>query len=89
MSNQHDYDEVEVHGVRDLNKEPGGYPGCEPDETCCEMDDENPQFFSVYGHLKEGGCECFGDFSTRDLANQYARELSAKYGWEFRQLVSL
>lgn len=70
-----DYDAFEIHGVRDV-----GDPA-RPGSTCCEVDDENPQFFSVYAHLKEGGVECVGDHATRELAKDYASELSAKYGF--------
>lgn len=71
----HRYDAIEVHGVRDLN-EPNDQTG-----TCCEVDDENPQFFSVYLHCRNGGMECVGDFSTIELAKQYAKDLSRDYGW--------
>lgn len=76
IGNNHDrYDAIEIHGVRDHNS-----PG-DPNGTCCEVDNENPQFFSVYVHLKEGGIECVGDFSTHDLAVLYANELAEKYHW--------
>ena len=70
-----DYDAVEIHGVRDLNSSI-------PDEgTCCEIDDANPQFFSVYAHLKAGGVECIGDFQTHAMAIEYAKDVAAKYEW--------
>lgn len=69
------YDLIEIHGVRDLH-EPG-----DPAGTCCEVDDEDPQFFSVYLRLTGGGVECIGDFGTNDLARRYAREVGAQYGW--------
>lgn len=72
-----DYDALEIHGVRDLN-EPGDVNG-----TCCEVDDENPQFYATYAHLKMGGIICVGDFGTNLLAEQYARELAEKYGWQY------
>lgn len=75
----HEFDGLEIHGVRDHHA-----PG-DPNGTCCEVDNENPQFFSVYAHLKPtaeyGGVECVGDFATHSLAEQYAKELGAKYGW--------
>ncbi|MDK9702506.1 MAG: hypothetical protein OEL20_05155 [Sulfuritalea sp.] len=117
----HQYDALEVHGVRDLDEAgtlflnhygcPCGTkwvdewscqcndrcPSCnkeiEPSEsedlstttaragTNCEVDDENPQFFSVYAHRKEGGVVCVGDCATAELAMRYASELSATYGW--------
>ena len=73
------YDAVEIHGVRDQHA-----PG-DPLGTWCEVDDENPQFFSVYVHLRpsatSSGLECVGDFETHSLAEQYAKELGEKYGW--------
>lgn len=72
-----DYDALEIHGVRDLN-EPGDVNG-----TCCEVDDENPQFYATYAHLKMGGIVCVGDFGTNLLAEQYARELAETYGWQY------
>lgn len=71
----HDYDAIEIQGVRNL------YDEGDPRGTCIEVDTENPQFYAVYIHLKSGGCECVGDMGTQALANVYANELSAKYGW--------
>ena len=79
------YDAVEIHGVRDQHA-----PG-DPLGTWCEMDDENPQFFSVYVHFKPsattGGVECVGDFETHLMAEQYAKELGEKYGWPVHDYV--
>lgn len=66
----HNFDAIEIHGVKKL-------PG-----DSVEVDDENPDFFSLYLHVVAGGTECVGDFSTRELANQYADELSIKYKWK-------
>lgn len=68
------FDAIEVHGVADLG--PDGHGG-----TLCEMDDENPQFYSVYLHLTGGGVDCVGDFSDFADANDYARELGDLYHW--------
>ena len=75
------YDALEVQGVRDINS---------PDDqggSCCEVDNENPQFFSVYAHLKEGGVECVGDFATHILANAYATKLATKHRWPIYDCV--
>lgn len=56
--------------------------------TVCEVDNEDPEFFSVYAHRKEGGVECVGDFGTHDLATQYAGELAQKYGWMVRNYAN-
>lgn len=75
------YHGLDIHGVRDQH---------DPDDpmgTCCEVDDENPQFFSVYARYKpksKTGCIevlCIGDFGTYELAKAYACELSQAYNW--------
>lgn len=79
--NTHLYHGLEIHGVRDQN---------EPDDpmgTCCEVDDENPEFFSVYARYKPNqvnGCIevlCVGDFSDYVMAKDYACELSRAHRW--------
>jgi hypothetical protein len=80
-----DYDALEIQGVRNLNAldDPAG--------TCCEVDNENPQFFSVYAHLRQdgqkGGVECVGDFANYASANSYAWELAEQYQWPVRDYV--
>lgn len=76
-----EYDALEIQGVRDSN-----LPG-DPEGSCCEVDNENPQFISVYVHLKKGGVECVGDFATHALAEAYAKELAVQYHWPIRDLV--
>jgi len=70
------YDAIEIHGVRNAHN------ADDADGTCFEVDDENPEQFSLYLHIVSGGVECVGDFSTRELANQYAEELSKQYKWK-------
>ena len=72
---QDEYDAIEINGVRDQHM-PGDAQG-----TCCEVDNETPQFFSVYAHLKEGGVECIGDFEAHTMAVVYANELAKQYDW--------
>lgn len=74
VNNPADYDSLEVHGV---SEEEDGYGG-----TACEIDDENPEFFSVYAHLKQGGVECIGDFRTTEDAIAYAKEIAALHGYD-------
>lgn len=38
-------------------------------------DDREPQFWSVYLHLKEGGCECVADVNTQKQAQELAEVL--------------
>ena len=67
------YDFLEVHGVRDQSRNRIG--------TEVEVDNASPQFYSVFAHAAEGGMECLGDFSTRELALVYANELNVFYKW--------
>lgn len=76
----HQYDAVEVHGVRNFAS--GTDSG-----TCYEIDNITPTSFSVYVHLKEGGLDCVGDFGKYDDAVQYGAEVSAEYGWPVRNYV--
>lgn len=70
------YDAIEVHGVRNIS-EPN-----DPNGTCFEVDNENPELYSVYLHLVVGGVECVGDFSTHEKALVYADELASAHSWE-------
>ena len=71
---EHLYDAFEIHGVRDL------LAGTGASETHYEIDNVNPQSFSVYAHLIEGGVDAVGDFSSYQLAAGYAAELSELHG---------
>lgn len=62
------FDALEVHGVRDL----GPARGLPAGDTWCEVDDAEPEFFSVYAHLAEGGVECLEDFATLAEAEAWA-----------------
>lgn len=70
------YDALVVSGVRETY-----FPQI-PDDMFCEMDNDDPQFFSVYARIKGTmEVECVGDFGTHQLAREYATELSGQYGW--------
>ena len=85
IRNPADYDALEVHGVRDLmpahQKDMGNSYNADRDGTMCEVDDDSPEFFSVYAHLAQNGVECIGDFPTLALAIVYAKTISAQYRW--------
>lgn len=66
------YDAVEVHPVRE-------YPDTEGGTFCEQCEPEEAHFWSVYGHLKEGGLECFEDFETEEKAEAFAAKLLAAY----------
>lgn len=57
------FDAVELHGVS----------RCGDD---IEVDDTNPDFFSVYLHLKSGGVDCVGDYGMQRFAELRAREIA-------------
>lgn len=74
-ANAINFDAIEVQGVRevvDLD---------DPSSNSIEVNNANPDFYSVYVHRKAGGVECIGDHGSHTLAAQYASELSEKYGW--------
>ena len=73
MQDPSQYDAVEIHGVRDLK------PSDDSIGTVCEVDEDDPEFFSVYVHLVAGGLECIGDFGNRKLAVDYAADIDKKY----------
>lgn len=80
------FSSVEIQGVRDEHapRDPGG--------STVNVDNVDPQFYSVYLHLKPnddcGGTECVGDFASYERATAYAKELSDQHGWEVHDFVS-
>ncbi|MCU6501999.1 hypothetical protein LPN04_29825 [Rugamonas sp. A1-17] len=76
------YDAVEVHGVRDKIGDAGN-----GGETCVEIENVHPKFFSVYIHLKDDGLECVGDFEAYADARTYADELAKQYSWKVLDAV--
>lgn len=76
----HHYDAVEVHGVRNF--------ACGTDDgTYYEIDNLTPTAFSVYVHIKDGGIDCVGDFTSYDDAFQYGAEVGAQYELPVRNHV--
>lgn len=71
------YDAVEVHGCRQESVGPA------TGDVVIEMNDDNPEFFGVYLHLKTGGVECVEDFRTMIDAMAYAEELAERHGYDF------
>jgi len=72
-----DFDAIEIHGVRAVNES----------GTICEINDNDPDTFSVYVHRKEGGIECVGDFSNAELATSYAEELGSLHTWKVYSFI--
>lgn len=75
-NDQSRFDAIELQGVR-------SYP-VDDSKGSVEytVDNENPDGFSVYLHLIEGGVECVGDFSRYTDALQYTLELSDELSLE-------
>lgn len=71
------YDAIEIHGVREIETD----GDADDDRANCIVDDENPQFYSVYVHQIAGGVDCVGDFGLTDFAEEYASSLASTYGW--------
>lgn len=63
------FDGTEIHGV------------CYVGDTDVEVNDENPDFYSTYVHLKSGGVACVGDFPSLPMAQAHAELLNDRYGW--------
>ena len=65
----HNYDGLELAPVTEYEDRDGV-------KYCERVDDPaEAQFWSVYGHLREGGVECLEDFDTEQEAASFAKEL--------------
>lgn len=69
----HAFDGLEIHPVRELTDETDGTRYCE------QCTPQEAQFWSVYGHLREGGVLCLEDFETEAAARRYAHNLLADW----------
>lgn len=71
------FDGLEIHPVRDINRDRELTEADSIDrETRCEpCEIEKAEFWSVYGHCKEGGIECLDDFSSPLEARTFANKL--------------
>jgi len=74
------FDAIALHGTRLVDYDETG-------RRLIEVDDLDPQFWSLYLRQIEGGVVCIADLSTRAKAEQYAVSLSAKYGFRFDDSV--
>lgn len=69
------FDAVEIHGVRHFPD------ASDPMQTCWEVDDDHPSFFSVYLHCVAGGVICCADLPTHPIALHCARVVARGHGW--------
>jgi hypothetical protein len=69
-----EFDGLEIHPVRECTED-DRFTYCEP----CSP--EKADFWSVYGHLREGGVECFEDFKTEAEARAFAETLLSAWPW--------
>lgn len=60
MQNHKQYDAIEIHGVAELG------------HGVCEVDDDHPDFYSVYLHLIPGCVDCHSDHDTHEAAQKTA-----------------
>lgn len=68
------FDALEIQGVREYT-----FPD-QPNRVFCEVDNDNPDFYTVYAHNHtEGGVDAVGDFTNHAEAVQYAEELAQLY----------
>lgn len=67
------YNGLEISPVREFKNAASGESHCER----CEA--EQAHFWSIYGHLIEGGARCFDDFATEEEAREFAGKLLKAY----------
>ena len=66
------FDHYEISGVRDYGKGKSRF--------CERVNDDEAQFWSLYGHIPGQGADCIGDFKTRQHAEEiYARITGRNY----------
>jgi hypothetical protein len=76
------FDAIEVHNMCEFVDSEGAVQyeaDCDHNQTNC---------FGVYAHLMGGGIDCCGDFSLREDALDYGRELVEKHDWPLHDHTS-
>jgi hypothetical protein len=56
------FDEYEIHGCHEITE--NGHTWTE------QCEDSEAHFFTLYGHIPDGGVDTIGDFKTRELAEE-------------------
>jgi hypothetical protein len=66
---------LEIHPVQERADTDDGFSYCE------QCTPEEADFWSVYGHLREGGVLCLEDFTTEAEARAFAETLLSAWPW--------
>lgn len=76
------YVSIEIHGVK-------GEFDPEANETICEVDDDNPQFFSAYTRDINNGAYCIADAGMSKLEDlrTLAKNLATRHNWEYQDFM--
>ncbi|WP_175787321.1 hypothetical protein [Burkholderia anthina] len=69
------FNAIEIRGMRQFPD------AADPEQTCCEVDDDNPSFFSIYLHYVDGGVTCCADMPTHSMAMLCAKATARRYDW--------
>lgn len=75
--NPGNFDAVEVQGVSTVDGDP----------DTVEVDNEAPEFFTVYLHIVEGGVVAVADVATHAMALRFAEQLAAIHDWSVYDFV--
>ena len=73
MLNIRQFDTLEIHPCKVIGKDSSGKDIVE------QCRDDEAEFWTVFGHLKTGGVDDFGDFATETEAQAYHDRLVACY----------
>ncbi|MCA9457526.1 MAG: hypothetical protein KC587_12750 [Nitrospira sp.] len=60
------FDAYEIHGCKDY------------DGFVEQVEDDEAEFWSIYGHISNQGLECIGDFKTRRAAEEVLKRIEGK-----------
>ena len=76
------YVSIEIHGVK-------GEFDPEANETICEVDDDNPQFFSAYTRDLNNEAYCIADAGMSKLEDlrTLTKNLAARHNWEYQDFT--
>ena len=68
------FDDYEIHGIRKIDENDRHLSYHE------QVPDDEAEFWSLFGHIPDGGVDCIGDFATREHAEEiFARITGRRY----------